>query len=80
MTDTAKAAGRITLLYDIVLRKAACELLQAAFKCDYHHTRIIFKPADWLFQPTPGMRRIVGTRQEWERLAESATAITEKAQ
>ena len=58
----------ITLLYDTDLRRPACILLQACAGLDgYKLYDLGFDPRDWLTAPTPGMRRITGTLEQWER-------------
>lgn len=61
----------ITLLYDVELRRPACVLLQAAAGTDYRDIffQRLFPSETWLVFPTPGMRRLSGTREEWERVA-----------
>lgn len=59
----------ITLLYDSEVRRPACVLLQVAAKCDHRRLRRLFPPETWLLAPTPGMKRVCGTLEEWQQLA-----------
>ena len=59
----------ITLLYDTQLRRPACVLLQAVAGGDMNALNRLFDASVWLLAPTPGMKRITGTDEEWERAA-----------
>lgn len=65
---------RITLLYDTRLKRPACVLLQAIAGGDSEALLELFDSGDWLVSPTPDMRRVTGTRAEWERAAEGEAA------
>lgn len=66
----ALATDRIVLLYDVELRRPGCALLQAVAGCESGALYLAgFDGADWLTYPTPGMRRIQGTIEEWRRAA-----------
>lgn len=58
------------LVYDVDLRAPACVLIQAAYGCDSSGALRYFDAAHWLLAPTPGMRKIAGTDEEWRRAAE----------
>jgi hypothetical protein len=68
--------GKQTILvYDFDLKRPACPILQAVSDCDnqspaFHY----FDAEDWLITPTPGMRKVAGTDEEWRK----AAAITRK--
>ena len=57
------------LLYDTRLRRPACVLLQALARCEAYRLEKIFPVETWLDAPTPDMRVVNGTREEWEREA-----------
>lgn len=58
------------LVYDLELRAPACVLLQAAHGCGARPAPLRhFEPRHWLTKPTPGMRKIGGTDEEWQRAA-----------
>lgn len=59
----------ITLLYDVELRRPACVLLQAMARGDKSALYRFFDTKTWLVSPTPGMRRITATAEQWERVA-----------
>lgn len=62
---------RICLVYDCVLKRPACVLLQAVMgggDAGVMHD-LGFDSDSWLLAPTPDMRRIAGTREEWLRAA-----------
>ena len=60
----------IVLVYDLDLKRPACALLQAAYGCEPMLVHEFFDATCWLTHPTPGMRRITGTREEWKRAGE----------
>jgi hypothetical protein len=58
------------LVYDFELRAPACVLLQAAFGCGSHPDALrLFEPKHWLTSPTPGMRKVSGTPEQWQQAA-----------
>jgi hypothetical protein len=63
------------LVYDLELKAPACVLLQAAFGCDAYATALRhFNVRHWLTSPTPGMRKVRGTDDEWKRVAQITAA------
>jgi hypothetical protein len=59
------------MMFDIETKRPACVILQAAFKCGAHpHAIRHFPASSWLTFPTPGMRRIRATDEEWKAIAE----------
>lgn len=64
----------VDLIYDLNLLAPACVLLQAVAGCDTSALSRHFASRHWLVAPTPGMRRITGTDEEWQR----AAAATER--
>lgn len=58
------------LVYDLDLMAPACVLLQAAMGCGgcpaFHH----FDSTHWLVAPTPGMRLLRATDEQWALVAE----------
>jgi hypothetical protein len=58
------------LVWDIKQNRPACELLQAAFKADTWSLRRYFPAGTWLVYPTPDMRIVEGTDEEWKQIAE----------
>jgi len=63
------------LVYDIDLKAPACVLLQAAYGCGPNPAALrYFDPKYWLTAPTPGMRKIAGTPEQWKRAADITAA------
>ena len=64
-------AEKITLVVDTKQRRPACVLLQAGFGCSgYREVMHRFDSKTWLTFPTPDMRRVSGTIEEWQSLAD----------
>ena len=64
---------RFDLLFDCERKAVGCVLLQAAAGCDYNLVRRFgFDTKAWLTFPTPGLRRIRGTADEWLKAAQIA--------
>jgi hypothetical protein len=64
------------LVYDFDLKAPACVLLQAVFRCGASPRALnLFEPRHWLVNPTPGMRKIPGTLEQWKQAA-AITAAT----
>jgi hypothetical protein len=59
-----------TIVYDTDLHRPACVLLQAVFRADQCALHDFFESQDWLVQPTPGMKKLTGTAEEWKRAAQ----------
>lgn len=56
------------IVIDVKLRRPACVLLQAVYGGDPEAFRRYFGGADnWLIDPTPDMRMIEGTDEQWTR-------------
>lgn len=65
---------QITLLFDTKLMRPACVLLQAAAGISgsgsYRGPIYEFFDADdWLVNPTPDMKRMTGTREQWQKVS-----------
>jgi len=60
------------LVFDIKLHRPACVLLQAAYGCGESNSflQMTFDSRDWLVSPTPDMRVIEGTEEQWRKAAE----------
>lgn len=65
MNDT----DQIVLLFDPKLRRPGCVILQAMAGCGHNNGFMEMNFDNWLTSPTPDMKRISGTRQQWEGLA-----------
>lgn len=64
------------MVYDTDLKAPACVLLQAAYGCGPSPAALRhFKSQHWLTAPTPGMRKIAGTPEQWKKAA-AITAAT----
>lgn len=59
----------VVLLYDTDQRRPACALLQAVAGGDHHFLSATFPAKTWLVSPTPGMKRLAATREQWRGLA-----------
>lgn len=58
---------KIKILYDTDLRRPACVLLQAVAGGNRDAFMKYFGGSEnWLVAPTPGMKLISGTPEEWE--------------
>ena len=66
-------SGKIVMAYDCDLKRPACVLLQAVMGGDSSAVSRFFGAESWLLAPTPGMRLIAGTAEEWKK----ASAITD---
>lgn len=71
-TSSGPESNLITLLFDPARRAPACVLLQAVAGL-WHGPAVsvlrLFSADTWLVEPTPGLRRVSGTRQQWEKVA-----------
>ena len=66
----------LVMVYDMDLKAPACVLLQAAFGCGASPAALRhFEPKHWITHPTPGMRKIAGTPEQWKKAA-AITAST----
>lgn len=68
------ASPKVALIFDVEQRRPACVLIQAVAGCPGDLVSQLFNDESWLVAPTPGMRRIEGTREEWGRLAVAVNA------
>lgn len=69
-SGVADAAARLDLIYDLKTRRPACALLQAVFGCGASSRALrCFDSETWLTAPTPTMRKVSGTLDEWRQLA-----------
>lgn len=59
---------KVALLYDPVRKMPGCVLLQALAGCSSSDLQRLLPDAEWLTAPTPDMRRIFGTEDEWKRV------------
>ena len=58
---------KITMAYDTDLKRPGCVLLQAIMGGDSSKVSQLFGPDTWLLAPTPGLRLISGTEEEWKK-------------
>lgn len=66
---------KFDLIYDCDKKAVACVLLQATAGCDSSLVyRFGFDTSTWLVAPTPGMKRIRGTEEEWKKAASISNA------
>lgn len=60
----------IKLVYDPVLKKPGCVLLQAAYGCNHNCEAFrLFDTKDWLLSPTPDMAVMQGDFELWQKVA-----------
>jgi len=59
----------IRLLFDTKLMRPGCVLLQAVAGCDTYRLSDLFDAETWLTHPTPDMKRLTGTPEQWRELA-----------
>lgn len=57
------------LLVDFSELKIGCPLLQTAHLTDYQSINYLFDPEDWFLFPTPDMRLVEGTLEQFQFLA-----------
>lgn len=56
----------IAMAYDTDLLAPGCALVQAAFGCSTHTQEFQnFNPTHWLLAPTPGMKKLEATPEQW---------------
>ncbi len=60
----------IVLVYDTDLKRPACVLLQAAYGADHGLLYRFFDAKTWLLAPTPGMRKLSATAEQWQKVSE----------
>mgnify|MGYP001608598208 CR=1 FL=1 len=60
---------KITLLFDTKQKKPGCMILQAIAGCDQFNQFLQMTFTDYETSITPDMKRITGTREQWEKLA-----------
>jgi hypothetical protein len=59
----------IRILYDTTLKRPGCVILQAAAGCSSDGLKRYFHAEDWLLAPTPDMRIMHGTKEDWAKVA-----------
>lgn len=62
-------ADQFVVVMDMKQRRPACVLLQAAMGGDPAVVRELFYSEKWLISPTPDMKRIAGTMEQWRGMA-----------
>jgi hypothetical protein len=71
MKTVASPPEEIRMLFDLELMRPACVILQAISGGDTAAFRRYFGGADnWLTSPTPGMKMVSGTAEEWQYASE----------
>lgn len=63
------ADDKLRIVYDCGLKRPGCVLIQAAAGGDPYAVTELFPSESWLIAPTPGMRVIAGTKEEWQKAA-----------
>lgn len=58
-----------TLIFDTKLKRPGCVLIQACGGGDRRLLGDLFPAETWLTSPTPDMKEITGTREQWEMVA-----------
>jgi hypothetical protein len=61
--------NEITLIFDVKLKRPGCALIQALGGCPSHPLYDFWDTKDWLLSPTPDMRRVTGTVEEWRAIS-----------
>lgn len=66
-----KNSDKIRFVYDTDLRRPGCPLLQAAMggTTGRQYSQIFFEPDKWLLAPTPGMKLLEATYEQWQMVA-----------
>lgn len=62
------------LVIDVEQRRPGCVLIQAALGGDNHLVSSLFDATSWLVAPTPGMRLVSGTMEQWKAFAKEVNA------
>jgi hypothetical protein len=58
------------LVYDLDLKQPACAILQAAMGGEHLYLSRHFTSDHWLVQPTPGMKLMEASDEQWKKVAE----------
>jgi len=65
-----KPDDEITLLIDVKTKKPGCVILQAIAGLSHNNLFLQSTFTIWATSITPDMKRVTGTRAQWEKLAE----------
>ena len=65
---------KIRMAYDFDLKRPGCVLMQAVMGGDSNAVSRLFDCKGWLLAPTPGMRLVLGTEEEWKQASEITDA------
>lgn len=69
-SKTDPAEHREILVFDLNLKAPACVLIQAAFGCGSNPSALRhFDSRHWITTLTPGMKKVAGTDEQWQRAA-----------
>lgn len=71
-------ADKLYIAYDCDLRRPGCVLMQAVMGGDSSAVSKLFDSSSWLLSPTPGMRVIAGTEEEWKKAVKITEAEMER--
>jgi hypothetical protein len=66
---------KYALAFDPVKMQPGCALLQAAFGGDRGVAFQLFNSQSWLIGPTPDMRMIYGTLEQWKKVASTVNKM-----
>lgn len=70
--------SKIRMVYDFDLKRPGCVLMQAVMGGDSSAVSELFDSSSWLLSPTPGMRLIAGTKEEWKKAVKITEAEMER--
>lgn len=70
---------KIVLLYDTKLNRPGCVILQAMAGCARNNEFLQLYFDDWLTSPTPDMKLMRGTREQWIALATRSRSSRSRA-
>ncbi len=69
---TTEQQELIPVIFDAVLMRPACVILQAFGGCTTQQLHELgFCSEDWLIDPTPDMKLYKGTREQWATVVET---------
>ena len=60
---------KIRVVMDVVQRRPACVLLQAAMGGDHAFVSAVFAADSWLITPNENMRLVEATKEQWKEIA-----------
>jgi len=66
------------MMVDVKTRKVGCVIIQSAFGCSAANGFLQMHFDNWETSPTPDMRRVTGTKEQWLAYAAGKLHIKER--